>query len=109
MKDRYAPRMAVQCPIIFQSETGVGQGTALNLSLPGAAVEIQKPVPIGRHLRLNVFLPDGQPSLKVILATVRWVQGLRFGVEFLRLSETAEERLTCFLTTPTHDSGGPPP
>jgi c-di-GMP-binding flagellar brake protein YcgR len=78
----------------------LGEGIALNISLPGVAVESRKPVRLGRHLRLNVFLSERHPSLKVIQAAVRWVSGQRFGVQFLHLSDTEEERLIQFLTTP---------
>lgn len=106
-RPRYAPRVPVQCQVIFQSETGLGEGTVMNLSLPGAAVESCSSVPLGRYLKLNMFLPDQHPSLKVMQAAVRWKNGQRFGVEFLHLSDTAEERLIGFLTTPHQHPEGP--
>jgi PilZ domain-containing protein len=106
-RPRYAPRVPVQCRVIFQSETGLGEGTVLNLSLPGAAVERHSSVPLGRYLKLNVFLPDQHPSLKVMQAAVRWENGQQFGVEFLHLSDTAEDRLIGFLTTPQPHPGEP--
>ena len=101
-RPRYAPRVPVECRVVFQSERGLGEGTVLNLSLPGASVECHTSVPLGRYLKLNVFLPDQHPSLKVMQAAVRWVSGHRFGVEFLHLSDTEEERLIRFLTTPNY-------
>jgi hypothetical protein len=101
-RPRYAPRVPVRCRAIFQSETGLGEGIVVNLSLPGAAVERCSSIPLGRYLKLNVFLPDQLPSLMVMQAAVRWEAGQRFGVEFLHLSDAAEERLIQFLTTPHH-------
>jgi hypothetical protein len=106
-RPRYAPRVPVRCRVIFQSETGLGEGTVVNLSLPGAAVERRTSAPLGRYLKLNVFLPDQHPSLKVMQAAVRWETGERFGVEFLHLSDTAEERLIRFLTSPRLYPEGP--
>lgn len=74
-RPRYAPRVPALCRMIFQSEAGLGEGTVLNLSLRGVAVENRKSVPLGRYLKLNLFLPDQHPSLKVIQAAVRWVAG----------------------------------
>jgi PilZ domain-containing protein len=73
-----------------------------SFALHTVRVERKHSIPLELYLKLNVFLPDQLPSLMVMQAAVRWETGQLFGVEFLHLSDAAEERLIQFLTTPHH-------
>jgi hypothetical protein len=39
------------------------------------------------------------PSLEVLLAAVRWVEGRNFGVEFIQITHSEQSRLRDFLNT----------
>jgi hypothetical protein len=79
---RYRGRLALQCSIVFADGTQTGEGRVRDVSVPGCLVESPVPLKVGAYLQLRLFLPDHQPPLLVSLAAVRWVQGLRFGLEF---------------------------
>ena len=43
-------------------------------------------------------LPDSHPSICVSVAVVRWAQGRRFGVEFMRVDDKYRAHLNRFIT-----------
>ena len=49
------------------------------------------------YVQLRLFLPDDQAPLQVPLAAVRWVQGLRVGLEFIRTPKREQRRLDHFV------------
>lgn len=94
---RYRGRLALRCSIVFADGTQTGEGQVRDVSVPGCLVESPVPLKVGAYLQLRLFLPDHQPPLLVSLAAVRWVQGLRFGLEFVRMEEKARIRLNRFV------------
>lgn len=97
IESRYRGRLPLQCSIVFADGTQTGEGRVRDVSVPGCLVESPVPLKIGAYLQLRLFLPDHQPPLFVSLAAVRWVQGLRFGLEFVRMEEKACIRLNRFV------------
>jgi hypothetical protein len=71
----------------------MGEGTVLNVSVPGCAVHSKKPVEPGAYLEMKVLVPEGVSPLTVGLAKVRWRDGYRFGVEFIRMPGEDQVRL----------------
>jgi hypothetical protein len=51
----------------------------------------------GEYVQLRIFLPDDQAPLQVPLAAVRWVAGVRAGLEFIRTPESEQRRLDDFV------------
>ena len=93
METRHRLRLPLRCPVIFASDEFVGEGTVVDLGVPGCAVESDRaPLP-GNYVRLHVLMPDEEGPLEVHLATVRWSEPRRFGVEFLKLSKEQQVRV----------------
>jgi PilZ domain-containing protein len=93
MKLRYCERVQTEFPVIFAGDSYVGEGTVLNVSVPGCEIYSQKLVPLGAYLEMKVLVPDSGASLCVGLARVRWSDGPRFGVEFIRMPGDDQVRL----------------
>lgn len=100
MKLRYCTRVDTRLPVLFAGESFVGEGTVLNLSVPGCAITSKKVVRSGSYLELKVLLPDQTPPLSVGLARVRWCQGRYFGVEFIRMPGHDQVRLGRLIRNP---------
>ena len=92
-KLRYCERVPTQFPVVFAGEAYVGEGTVLNVSVPGCAVHSRKRVQPGSYLEMRILAPDAMTSLRVGLAKVRWCEGRRFGVEFIQMLGEDQVRL----------------
>ncbi len=97
MVNRYSSRVPVECSVVFAGDGIVGEGRALDVSIPGCLLESPQATRVGDYVRLRLFLPDDKPPLSIQLAVVRWVEGTRFGVEFIRSSSQDQVRLACFV------------
>ena len=93
VKLRYCGGVHTQFPVVFAGEAYVGEGTVLNLSVPGCAIHSRKPVSPGSYLEMRMLVPDITPPLRVGLAKVRWCEGRRFGVEFIQMPGQDQVRL----------------
>ena len=92
-KLRYCERVHTDFPVVFAGEAYVGEGTVLNVSVPGCAVHSRKQVQPGAYLEMRMLVPDTTPPLRVGLAKVRWCEGRRFGVEFIQMPGEDQVRL----------------
>lgn len=92
-KLRYCERVHTDFPVVFAGEAYVGEGTVLNVSVPGCAVRSRKRVQPGSYLEMRMLVPDTTPPLRVGLAKVRWCEGRRFGVEFIQMPGEDQVRL----------------
>lgn len=90
---RIYPRYPLHYPVIFGGAPFVGEGVLTNLSFKGCSVFCDREVHSGSDVRVSVLLPDQAHALCIERGTIKWVQGHEFGVEFLRLSEEARQRL----------------
>jgi len=75
----------------------VGEGEVLDLSNPGCLIESTALVNKGESMHLKIFLRGPKAPLTIDLAVVRWTNGSRFGVEFIKMSEVDRAQLTSFL------------
>ena len=92
MTARYSVRREVEGSACIAAEGLVGNGRVLDLSVPGCLVETDLELKAGQSLRLRVKYPGRKP-LGIGLAVVRWVNGRRAGIEFIRMSEEAQAHL----------------
>ena len=97
MQARYSQRVTVECSVMFAGESAMGEGRVLDLSLPGCLLESHERMFVREYVQLRLFLPDDQAPLQVPLAAVRWVQGLRVGLEFIRTPKREQRRLDHFV------------
>ena len=101
---RKAQRYAVQIPCTFGTSEGKSHGTILNLSAHGCALTAERLPSKGSYLSLDIDLLNGEVSIQIELAGVRWVSESRCGVEFIRMSSDVLRQLSAFVlvldTTP---------
>jgi len=93
VKFRSCERVHADFPVMFAGETYVGEGTVLNVSVPGCAIQSGKRVQPGSYLEMRLLVPDSNPPLRVGLAKVRWCEERRFGVEFIQMPGGDQMRL----------------
>ncbi len=92
-KLRYCERVHTHFPVVFAGEAYVGEGTVLNVSVPGCAVHSRKRVQPGSYIEMRMLVPDTTSPLRVGIAKVRWCEGRRFGVEFIQMPGEDQVRL----------------
>ena len=100
-KLRYCERVHTHFPVMFASEAYVGEGTVLNVSVPGCAVHSRRRVKPGSYLEMRMLIPDTTFPLRVGLAKVRWCEGRQFGVEFIQMPGEDQVRLGRFVKKQT--------
>lgn len=93
VKLRHCERAPAQFPVVFVGEAYVGEGTVFNVSVPGCAIHSRKPAQLGSYLEMRMLVPDTTPPFRIGLAKVRWCEGRRFGVEFIRMPGEDQVRL----------------
>lgn len=97
MQPRSRPRVEVDYPILFTGDQGSGHGTLKNLTIAGGEIESHVHLPLGAHLCLKVEPSGARPPIVIALAVVRWEQGDRFGLEFVRFEGDAKRQLEDML------------
>jgi PilZ domain len=90
-------RVPVDYPASFTGDEGSGQGVVMNLTLAGGEIESQVPLQLGARLCLHVYPPSARPPIVIALTVVRWKQGNRVGLEFIRFEGQAKEQLKDML------------
>lgn len=92
MKSRYSSRKHVDCTVSIAADGLIGQGRVLDLSVPGCSVETGLHLKLGQSLRLKLLFPNGH-TMGIGLAIVRWVDGWKAGIEFIRMAQADQARL----------------
>lgn len=90
---RSSTRAAVTYPVRLSSDSMTGEGTVINLSVPGCAIETDLSVQPGEYLELLVMVPDQARPLAVELAKVRWATQQKVGIEFIRVRQDDQNRI----------------
>lgn len=90
---RSTTRVTATYPVHLLSDSMIGQGTLINLSAPGCALETTLPMQPGDYLELHVMAPDQARPLTVGLAKVRWATEQKAGIEFIRIQCEHQSRL----------------
>ncbi|HKY72579.1 MAG TPA: PilZ domain-containing protein [Nitrospira sp.] len=98
MKPRYSDRVSVKCPVIFTLGSMVGEGEVQDLTNPGCMIQSPAHVCKGEYLQLKMYLPELKAPLSVEMGVVRWTNGPRFGVEFIKMSGTDRALLAQFIS-----------
>ena len=89
---RYSQRKGVEGSVCIAADGLLGNGRIVDLSVPGCLLETGLQLQANQPLRLRITYGTGKP-LSVSLAVVRWVNGYRAGIEFIRMSEEDQVRL----------------
>jgi|SRR5215831_13856229 len=90
-------RFALPTPVVVASRTDITEGTIVNLSLAGCAIESVPPCPVGTFLPLTLLLPNEAPFLSIDSAVVRWDRGQKLGLGFVRIPEGTKHSLAALL------------
>jgi PilZ domain len=90
-------RLALTYPAMYCVTSTVGEGTITNLSAMGCSIETDEPLPKDQQVALRLLLPDKPESLPIGAAEVKWVEGTRAGVEFVKVEREANLRLHSFV------------
>ncbi len=78
---RLAPRYDLTLAVVYRGVAASGRGSVISLSEGGCALQANTPFPPREPLTLLISVGLGAPL--VTIATVRWSDGLRCGVEFV--------------------------
>ena len=97
LQSRGRPRVPVDYPTSFSGDELSGHGTVTNLTLAGGEIKSTIQLPLGARLSLHVQPPSARPSIVIALAIVRWKDGDRYGLEFVRFEGDAKEQLKDML------------
>jgi hypothetical protein len=89
-------RFAVRLPATFSGEAR-GEGTVVDLSMGGCAIETDVRVPTGKVLQVRITISDTETPVGVEAGVVRSVRGAIIGVEFLRLVQYEKDRLSRYI------------
>lgn len=83
--------------LYYLSQECVGKGVATNLSQLGMRIQGEHQVEPGLILALRLTLADDGPTVEIEQATVRWVDGYDFGLDFVRISPVAAKHIAHLL------------
>jgi hypothetical protein len=86
-------------PVRYLRDGIVGEGITNDLSLSGSYMTGNAPVSVGMALALHMFVPGDPEPLLIDRATVVWVKGSEFGVDFDTPEPTVAERITTVIST----------
>ena len=82
---------------MFADSSTIGEGNVTNLTVFGCTIECVT-VPLETSpLSLRLLLPDQRESLPIETADVRWVKGMKMGLQFKSVERTANLRLHGFV------------
>jgi hypothetical protein len=89
---RVQPRFTTQFRSTFSGRHEEGQGRTVDVSSGGCKIESEMTVAQGTTFECRLHVPGLDWPLRIDEATVRWVDGNTFGIEFTRIrpEETAK-------------------
>lgn len=95
--------------LAFSGGRTEGNGRIINLSEGGCAVQGDKRVPERAMLTLSVFPPGCETPIVIPNATVRWVRGWEFGVEFVSVTPDLRAGIRKLVEDLKSSTDVPPP
>jgi hypothetical protein len=94
---RKARRVELRCTLGFSSGELEGKATITNISTAGCRAESDINMAEGLDMQVILQLPDQSPPVKVERASVRWVSGRAFGMNFILFFPSERARLSTFI------------
>jgi hypothetical protein len=83
--------------LYYLSGEYVGKGVVTNLSQFGMRVQGEHAVEPGLNIALRLTLADDGPTVEIERATVRWVDGYDFGLDFVQINPAAAKHIASLL------------
>ncbi len=96
-KIRKARRVELRCTLGFSSGEVEGDATITNISTSGYRAESDINMAEGLDLQVIIQLPSQSLPVKIERASVRWVSGNAFGLNFILFFPSERARLHTFL------------
>jgi hypothetical protein len=90
-------RVPAEFSLTFRGKQGDGKGRLVDLAIRGCAMETDEVVKRGEVLQVTLKMPNARPPVDIEAAVVRYSQGIRLGLEFLRMGEKSEKELREFV------------
>lgn len=98
VEDRHGRRIRLTSRLFFFGDEDLeGEATVLDVSTTGCRAPSRIDVKVGTVLKLSLFLSDYKWPLRVEQSVVRWVDGERFGLEFIAIQPAQRERLRALI------------
>lgn len=98
MKEERQARREVHLPVSFIGDVR-GAGIVRNLSGGGCKIESDVPTQDTHLLVLRLSLPNEVSPVVIDVAAVRWSKSPTFGMQFLSVKATEQQRLDRYLAT----------
>ena len=93
-------RLKKLVPVRYLWDGIAGEGIIKDLSLSGSYITGNASVSVGMALALQIFVPGDPVPLLIDRATVKWVKGSEFGVDFdTPLPKKVAEQITQVIST----------
>lgn len=105
---RSFPRAIVHGTAVVRIRGFKGEGQVLDVTVPGCSIDSPLSPKKGDSVTLRVSLLHAGASFHVALGIVRWVQGSRFGVEFIEMEPSERERYHAAVATCLHRQAASP-
>src|SRR5262245_50162954 len=86
-----------------EEEAFTGHGYTEELNTTGCQIETSTLLPPGRYLTLRFYRSNATEPIQVELARVRWAEGRKFGVEFIRANRASQSSLHQLATSSQGD------
>ena len=100
---RHGRRLALSCRVFFfGDEDYEGEGKILDLSISGCRISSGETVPVGKALKLSLFLKDHHWPLRIDEAIVRWGKEHTYGIEFTSIRVSQRERIRTLVMKDPH-------
>lgn len=92
-------RIPTWCVVHYLGDEFIGKGIMTNLSQSGMRVQGDHTVTPGMQIGIRLIFAENGSSLQVERATVRWVSGCDFGLEFGRIAPMASKQIAHLIST----------
>ena len=96
MAPRYTARQKTTCKVTLSSGSRVGEGSVVDMTVPGCQLETAFPLEPGQSVQLRVHLDPKRP-MRIDLGVVRWASDGKAGIEFIRMAPEDQVRLRFYV------------
>jgi hypothetical protein len=93
---RYSRRKVTTCKVSLSSGARVGDGSLVDLTVPGCQFETAFPLEPGQSVQLRMHL-DAKRPMRIDLGVIRWASQGKVGIEFIRRAEVDQVRLRLYV------------
>jgi hypothetical protein len=78
-------RWLCRFPVMLNSGGHIAEGHVIDLSMSGCAIETSDSLLHSQYMNLHIIIPED--GIRIDVGKVRWCNGRRFGVEFLKIAD----------------------